>query len=156
MEVFALRDRLTAEYAEYTRSFITIRDPKIREVVDTELAEGLLWPHPIVQLNPAFEPGAYIDELVSEGVLHPENSQIFRIKRDMQDSGSPLRLHRHQSDAVRAASTGQSYVLTTGTGSGKSLAYLIPIVDRVLDPRTSTLFASFQGPRNLSPFQSGW
>jgi ATP-dependent helicase YprA (DUF1998 family)/very-short-patch-repair endonuclease len=132
MEVFALRDRLTAEYAEYTRSFITIRDRKIREVVDTELAEGLLWPYPIVQLNPAFEPGAYIDDLVSEGVLGAENSRIFRIKKETQDTGSPLRLHRHQSDAVRAASTGQSYVLTTGTGSGKSLAYLIPIVDRVL------------------------
>ena len=43
-----------------------------------------------------------------------------------------LRLHQHQREAIEAARTGHSYVLTTGTGSGKSLAYIIPIVDRVL------------------------
>jgi hypothetical protein len=43
-----------------------------------------------------------------------------------------LQLHRHQLAAIEAARTGESYVLTTGTGSGKSLAYVIPIVDFVL------------------------
>ena len=37
--------------------------------------------------------------------------------------------------AIEAAGTGGSYVLTTGTGSGKSLAYIIPIVDPVLRDR---------------------
>ena len=43
-----------------------------------------------------------------------------------------LRLHRHKREAIEAARTGDGYLLTTGTGSGKSLAYIIPIVDRVL------------------------
>ncbi|HEY6408162.1 MAG TPA: DEAD/DEAH box helicase, partial [Ktedonobacteraceae bacterium] len=46
--------------------------------------------------------------------------------------GRPLRLHRHQSEAISVARSGASYVLTTGTGSGKSLAYIVPIVDYVL------------------------
>lgn len=33
---------------------------------------------------------------------------------------------------MRKAREGKSYVLTSGTGSGKSLAYIIPIVDHVL------------------------
>jgi very-short-patch-repair endonuclease len=41
-------------------------------------------------------------------------------------------LHRHQREAVEVARAGANYVLTTGTGSGKSLAYLVPIVDHVL------------------------
>jgi ATP-dependent helicase YprA (DUF1998 family) len=41
-------------------------------------------------------------------------------------------LHRHQSDAIHVARSDASYILTTGTGSGKSLAYIIPIVDYVL------------------------
>ena len=36
---------------------------------------------------------------------------------------------------VAVARTGKSYVLTTGTGSGKSLAYIVPIVDAVLHDR---------------------
>ena len=40
--------------------------------------------------------------------------------------------HRQQEEAVRVAKYGLNYVLTTGTGSGKSLAYIVPIVDHVL------------------------
>ena len=39
-------------------------------------------------------------------------------------------------EAIEAAAAGDSYVLTTGTGSGKSLAYIVPIVDRVLQERS--------------------
>jgi ATP-dependent helicase YprA (DUF1998 family)/very-short-patch-repair endonuclease len=132
MNVFDLRRQLTEEYAAYTRSFITIRDPQLQEAVDRDLAAGLLWPEPIIQLNPAFAMGSSVDELVAEGVLHQECRWIFRTHKDLSPQGRLLRLYRHQSDAVRLAATGASYVLTTGTGSGKSLAYLIPIVDRVL------------------------
>lgn len=100
--------------------------------METSLAEGLLWPEPLIQLNPSFEPGDWIDELVRQGVLHPECSRIFRIGKSSAGDGRPLRLHRHQSEAVRVARGGRNYVLTTGTGSGKSLAYIIPIVDHVL------------------------
>jgi len=132
VDVFGLRNKLVGDYAEYVRSFIRIADDRIREYVDTNLEEGLLWPDPLLQLNPAFEPGEYVDQLVQDGILHEECRRIFRIKSDPNEPGRALRLHRHQSDAVRAATSGENYVLTTGTGSGKSLAYMIPIVDHVL------------------------
>jgi ATP-dependent helicase YprA (DUF1998 family) len=132
VNVFKLRERLVSEYEDYTRSFITIRDDKVRDAVEQDLRSGLLWPEPTVQLNPAFEAGEWIDELVDQGVLHPECRRIFRMKSEGQEAGRPLRLHHHQAEAIKQARTGGSYVLTTGTGSGKSLAYLIPIVDQVL------------------------
>jgi ATP-dependent helicase YprA (DUF1998 family) len=134
MDVFALRDQLVADYRHYAESFLTIKDGRIREYVERELDDGLLWPDPPLQLNPAFEPGGYIDDLVHEGLLHQECSRIFRTdKRPEPDSvGNPLRLHRHQAEAIRAARAGKDYVLTTGTGSGKSLSYIVPIVDHVL------------------------
>ena len=131
MDVFALRNRLVDDYASYIESFITIRDDRIRQYVDDELRNGLLWPEPLLQLNPSFEPGPWIDDLVASGRLHPECQSIFRIKKPGQ-ADKPLRLHTHQGEAVQAAASGDSYVLTTGTGSGKSLAYIIPIVDFVL------------------------
>ncbi|MHB8290503.1 MAG: DEAD/DEAH box helicase, partial [Acidimicrobiales bacterium] len=131
MDVFDLRDRLISDYAEYVRSFVPVRDPRISEVVQNELDAGLLWPQPRLGLNPAFEPGSSIDELVAKRVLHPGCADIFRIKSDGQPSRE-LRLFRHQAEAIEAARRGVSYVLTTGTGSGKSLSYIIPIVDAVL------------------------
>jgi ATP-dependent helicase YprA (DUF1998 family) len=132
MNVFKLRNRLVSDYASYISSFIQIRDERIRHYVDHQISQGLLWPDPLIQLNPSFEPGKLIDELVEEGVLHTECKKIFRIKPDPKSNGNPLRLHRHQEEAIRIARGGNNYVLTTGTGSGKSLAYIIPIVDHVL------------------------
>ena len=43
-----------------------------------------------------------------------------------------LRLHTHQQEALTLAGQGRSYVVTTGTGSGKSLCFFIPIVDAIL------------------------
>ena len=133
MDVFDLRNRLVSDYRDYTRSFIKIRDPRIGAFVDGILdAEGF-WPEPLLQLNPTFSPGGTIDDLVAEGVLHEECSRIFRIgKSDADHRGKPLHLHRHQREAILKVAEGRSCVLTTGTGSGKSLAYIVPIVDHVL------------------------
>ena len=132
MDVFNLRSALVDDYAAYVRGFLEIRDARLREAVEGELRAGRLWPEPLIQLNPAFEPGEWIDELVAAGVLHKECSRIFRRKSGPEGDGEPMRLHRHQVDAIKAAKTGANYVLTTGTGSGKSLAYIVPIVDYVL------------------------
>ncbi len=132
MEVFRLHQKLLDDYAKYTGSFIRISDNRIRSKVEQEIKEGLLWPDPLLQLNPSFEPGSRIDDLVAEGVLHEDCGQIFRIKKDLHDLGKPMRLHWHQDRAIRIAQQDEPYVLTTGTGSGKSLSYIVPIVDYVL------------------------
>ncbi len=131
MDVFQLRDSLTGQYSDYVRSFVRIRDPRISEFVDDEISNGVLWPDPLIQLNPAFESGGSIDALVESGLVHGECRRVFRMDKE-KGEGKVLRLHRHQVEAIQAARSGQNYVLTTGTGSGKSLAYIVPIVDHVL------------------------
>jgi superfamily II DNA/RNA helicase len=133
VDAFEVHRRLIDDYRTFTEGFVDIHDPRIRARVEDESARGAQWPPPWSSLNPSFESGGRVDELVREGLLHDECGQIFRIKRGPDDRGTgAITLHRHQTDAVRAAQTGASYVLTTGTGSGKSLAYIVPIVDRVL------------------------
>ncbi len=132
MDVFALRKQLVDDYASYISSFIQIRDQRIKDYVNQQLSSGLLWPDALIQLNPAFQPGHRIDELVDEGIIHKACKTIFRRKSDENSAGEYLQLHKHQEDAIRIAQTGKNYILTTGTGSGKSLAYIIPIVDHVL------------------------
>ena len=138
MDVFALRDQLVEDYRHYAESFLTIKDERVREHVERELDEGLLWPDPALQLNPAFESGGLHRRSRRRGAPAPRvsaGSSGSASRPRLGSTGEPLRLHRHQADAVRAARAGENYVLTTGTGSGKSLAYIVPIVDHVLRTR---------------------
>jgi very-short-patch-repair endonuclease len=133
MNIFKFRDYLIDDYQSYIRSFMRISDPRISSHVEAQLAEGVFYPDPLIQLNPSFASGESIGGLIREGTLHPECESIFRRgKAETVTSGSLLNLHLHQAQAIREAAAGRNYVLTTGTGSGKSLAYIIPIVDYVL------------------------
>mgnify|MGYP001007921499 CR=1 FL=1 len=149
MDVFELRGQVIDDYASYVRSFFTIRDPRVETLVENALTDGQLWPDPLLQLSPSFEPGETLDELIAAGELHAEARRIFAVKSEDGTLRAPLRLHRHQVEGIRAARAGASYVLTTGTGSGKSLGYIVPIVDHVLRaPRSVGIKAIVVYPMN--------
>jgi ATP-dependent helicase YprA (DUF1998 family) len=132
LDVFELRDTVVGEYRQFVTGFLNVRDERVREAVESALDGGRLWPDPYVSLNPKFAAGRRVDELVADDVLHPTAAQIFRVKDAHGRPGPSFGLYRHQVDAIDAARRGANYVLTTGTGSGKSLTYIIPIVDHVL------------------------
>jgi len=138
MDVFEVHRQLLADYEAFTSGFAEIHDRRIREHVDQRLANGDQWPDAYLSLNPNFASGGSIEDLVREGWLHPECERIFRVGKDEPQcaAGHVLDLHQHQREAVEIARGGASYVLTTGTGSGKSLGYLVPIVDEVLRQHT--------------------
>jgi hypothetical protein len=147
--MFQLRERLITDYSEYIQSFLKVRDQEIRGWVEAELDAGALWPEPLLSVNPTFELGPLVDELVETKVLHSQCSTIFRRgKAEATPNGFPLRLYRHQEQAVHQAQAGRNYVLTTGTGSGKSLSYILPIVDTVLKQ------GSGKGVRAGVPYQT--
>ncbi len=120
IDIFALCDRVVAEYRDYVRSFVHVRDPRLRTFVDREIDGGRLWPDAVLQLNPAYRRGARLRDLAREGVITEETARFF---------GPDLHLYVHQERAIRLACAGRSCLVTTGTGSGKSLAYLVPMVD---------------------------
>ena len=134
MNIFNFRDALTKDYAEYVRSFIRVGTDDVRATVDAALDEQVLWPEPIVQLNPAYAPGGYVRDLVGKGLLHATAAKVFQRGKDRSPTqlGTDLRLYRHQVAAIETARSGRPLVVTSGTGSGKSLTYIIPIVDHVL------------------------
>lgn len=134
MDIFALHEKIVKEdYANYCKSFLNIGDPRIADKVLSELKSGKLWPDPLLQLNPNYAPSGPIADLVAQKLLHPDCEKIFRRDKSPENpGGNPLALHRHQAEAMATARRKQNYILTTGTGSGKSLAYLIPIIDHIL------------------------
>lgn len=131
MDVFDLDHCLVDDYQRFARSFTTIRADDIKEQVDQIYATGKFWPEPIVSINPHFQLGDSLSKLVSEGTLDERTERVFRI------DGQPLTLFRHQSQAVAKAKQRQSFVVTTGTGSGKSLCFFIPIIDSAICARAA-------------------
>ena len=129
MDVFSLRDWVVGEYRRFATSFTTIRAEDIRKQVEAIYAEGRFWPDPLIQINPSYKEGASLGALIADGALHE------RVPRVFQFDGEPIRLHKHQEQAIALAAQGESYVVTTGTGSGKSLCFFIPIVSAVMAER---------------------
>ncbi|MEV7386200.1 DEAD/DEAH box helicase [Streptomyces sp. NPDC091215] len=133
MDVFGVHHDLIAEYEAFTSSLVAVRDPDIESHLDDERERKTRWPDPKLALNPTFRSGGTVAALCDDGLLHPLCREYFRHKEHENDPGSrTLSLHQHQREAIAAADRGDSYVLTTGTGSGKSLTYIVPIVHEVL------------------------
>jgi ATP-dependent helicase YprA (DUF1998 family) len=132
LDVFDFRMHLVNEYAEFTRSFTKFKANDIRSFVDGEYASQKYWPEPLVQVNPNFQPGGTVESLCRAGHLDPKCAGIFRFGKTSSSAGHTLPLYKHQVEAIGLASAAESYVLTTGTGSGKSLACFIPIIDACL------------------------
>ena len=138
MDVFGIHRELIDEYERFTKGATIVRDGRISGFIEDDLAGKSQWPDPWLSLNPFFDDGGNVQDLVRDGVLHQKCAEIFQAgkKEDARrPNGRPLTFHRHQREAIDAAQAGDSYVLTTGTGSGKSLAYIVPIVDQVLKER---------------------
>ena len=123
LDVFGLRQSVVDEYQDYVRSFVNVLDPRIDSFVRDRLDRGELWPDPVLQLNPAYRQTMTLGELAAQGSLDETTARFF---------GHGLRLYSHQHKALRAAQRGSNYLLTTGTGSGKSLTYMLPIYDAIM------------------------
>ena len=114
MDALSLHRNIVTSYQDYIRSFVDIRDEDIRMRVEEELANGTLWPEPLIQFNPSFEKSLSIADLVKQGVLVHKMGDVFR----------GYQLYTHQVQALTQGAARKSFVVTSGTGSGKSLTYL--------------------------------
>ena len=131
MDIFDLDRSLTDRYAHFARSFAEIRAPEIRSQVQ-EIYDGKkYWPEPLITINPRYEAGKNISELAAKGVIDPALKDIFALGRER----NPITLHKHQQRSITKAQSGEDYIVTTGTGSGKSLCFFIPIIDQIVKAR---------------------
>jgi len=146
MSIFDMHGTVVDEYAKYIRSFLSIADERILRFVEDEIErKRALWPEALLQLNPAYKLGTTVEDLVQQGRLHHDLANVFR-----GPNGRSMRLYQHQQEAIEKALAGQSFVVTSGTGSGKSLTYFIPIMDAVLrgDPTKAKVLALVVYPMN--------
>lgn len=122
IDVFNLHKDIIEDYKSFVNSFVNIKDDSIRAYVESEMNRGKFWPEPLIQFNPSFKAGEAVQSLCEKGTLHPELSNIFK----------GFSLFQHQVEAITKGAEGSDYVVTSGTGSGKSLIFLATIFDYLL------------------------
>ncbi len=128
MNILKFHKSLIDSYKTYIQSFVNIKDKKIANFVEKEISEKKLWPEPLVQFNPTFEKGSLLSALVNEANLHPILPQIF----------DGFELFKHQEEAILLGTADREFVVTSGTGSGKSLTYIATVFNHVLHNLNST------------------
>lgn len=120
--IFDLHTDILSDYKLYIDSFINIADKRILDTVKKNFDSGNLYPEPLVQFNPSFEAGGKVEDLVNDNILVREFNNIF-----YDDTGNSWSIYKHQTEAIVKGNDGKSFIVTSGTGSGKSLTYISTI-----------------------------
>lgn len=122
MNVLELFDELKTDYKEYIRSFSYISDQRIKEKLEDVLANDSLWPKELIQFNPTFKLGRSVEQMIKDGVpLHPNLSEFFANQ-----------FYQHQEDAIVKGCQEEEFIVTSGTGSGKSRTFMATIFNYIL------------------------
>lgn len=80
---------------------------------------------PILEITPTFKKGKSLLELLDEGIISKEfkNLKNFSLQRP---------LYLHQEKAIKKVLNNRNIIVSTGTGSGKTESFLIPILNYLL------------------------
>lgn len=121
-------ESIKATYRRYLSSLLAVRDPKIDSALRSAIDNtDMLDRGPYLEATPPYAPGKAIQDLVAEGVLAEGFSQLASAALPFDRP-----LYVHQEQAIRRVADGRNIVVATGTGSGKTESFLIPILDSLV------------------------
>jgi ATP-dependent helicase YprA (DUF1998 family) len=117
---------LITQYRRFLRTSYRFLDEHLRRQFEDHLNRtNVIVRGPYVTLAQEYEKARTLAELVQAGVLVPE---LLKAKWPF---GSE-RLFWHQERALEIGREARSFVITTGTGSGKTEAFLLPVLNGIL------------------------
>ncbi len=122
-------EKIVRSFLKYQLSAYPFADPRLhsqmRELLSVDKVRRTPLLHgPYISLSRGFREGASIQQLIDDGVFHPHLRQII--------PAGITNLYGHQERAVRGVHAGQTTLVSTGTGSGKTECFLYPIISKCL------------------------
>lgn len=123
MNIIGLYDKLKDSYKSYLESFVTIKDKRIEDEVNDAIRTEKLWPKALIQFNPNFEKGVGVKEMIANGLpIHKDLELFFATS-----------FYKHQQEAIELGCQDKEFVVTSGTGSGKSRTFMATIFNYILN-----------------------
>ena len=122
---------IEGSYRNYIATTVHFANNELQGKLEDILAEpGYLARGPFLEAAPPYMGSKTPRELVAsgdlcEGMLCLGNGDAKRFDPDRK-------LYEHQVRALKLARAGHNYIVTTGTGSGKTECFLLPILDDIL------------------------
>lgn len=114
------------DFIRYLLTAYPLRDRKLREKLKEKLKEpGIVWQHPYLEGSQPYQFAGSVTDLVEQSILHPRMTEL--------SVPSDRRLYEHQQKAIEAVNNGENIIVATGTGSGKTECFLIPMLDMLLN-----------------------
>ena len=122
MNIIELYESLKGSYKSYLESFVAIKDERIKEKVSDSIKNEKLWPKALIQFNPNFKKGIGVQELSAKGLPIHKDLEFFFDKP----------FYMHQQEAIELGCQDKEFIVTSGTGSGKSRTFMATIFNYVL------------------------
>ena len=104
--------------------------------------ETALLQDPYLELLPRYQAGESLRQLSDDEFIDPMTAEIFADYFGQKGKPEKIKLHSHQADAIKqACNHGKSVpgfegdgnlVVCSGTGSGKTESFLIPVIDHLV------------------------
>lgn len=117
-------------YREYIATTIHFSDPGLQSQLEIILRkDGFLTKGPFLESAPPYAPSQSVADLIASGVLCESMLTLGNGERERFDPERPL--YAHQVKAIRKAVAGRNYAVVTGTGSGKTECFLLPILNDI-------------------------
>lgn len=105
----------------------SLRAPRLAKALATRLDKAPLVKGPYVESLPDFKKGDSLKGLVATGRMDARWNNLSKTDGGRQVFDRPLHLHQQRALACKT-----NYLVATGTGSGKTEAFLYPLVDELL------------------------
>lgn len=127
-------EQIKDEFISYIMTLFHISDQEYAAQFAAALREeGAVSKGPYLDISDVYETGMSLDELIEQG----EASPAFRtLEGNIADGDKELQIQRglylHQEKALRKTNQGRNLIVTTGTGSGKTECFIIPIINHLL------------------------
>ena len=120
-------------YREYIAATIHFSDPGLQRQLEEILHEpGYLAKGPFLEAAPPYTKAETVRQLV-EGKDHVLCQSMLTLGGGDPKKFDPDRpLYVHQVRAIKKAAAGRNYAVVTGTGSGKTECFLLPILNDIL------------------------
>jgi ATP-dependent helicase YprA (DUF1998 family) len=128
---------ITETYTRYLKSLVQPRQANLASAISSAIDESItsesgIIKGPFLEATPPYTTGLSIRELVAEGTLSQE---FLRLGSNSFPLDRPV--YTHQEASVRKIAAGRNLLIATGTGSGKTESFLIPIIDYLLRQKES-------------------